>query len=88
MAGTAALEGSEREAIKELRSVTYHVAGFTCITCAVGLEVMLRGLRGVARANSSYPANTVLIEFDGRMITEKTIRGFIGKCGFSVDENV
>ena len=27
---------------KENRSVTYRVKGFTCVTCAVGLEVMLR----------------------------------------------
>ena len=46
------------------RSVTYHVKGFTCITCAVGLEVMLRGLNGVTRAGASYPANNVVIGFD------------------------
>jgi anaerobic selenocysteine-containing dehydrogenase len=40
---------------KEDRSVVYKVNGFTCVTCAVGLEVMLRGTPGVTRANASYP---------------------------------
>jgi hypothetical protein len=42
-------------AATENRTVVYKVNGFTCIACAVGLEVMLRGLKGVTRANASYP---------------------------------
>lgn len=68
----------------ETRRVSYRVKGFTCITCAVGLEVMLRGLKGVARANASYPENTVAIGFDDRVVTEKALRDFISVCGFSV----
>jgi len=62
----------------------YQVKGFTCVTCAVGLEVMLRGLRGVTRANASYPAARVVIGFDGELTNEKTLRDFISSCGFSV----
>lgn len=70
--------------VKETRSVTWHVTGFTCITCAVGLEVMLRGMNGVARANATYPANQVSIGYDERLIDEKTLREFISVCGFTV----
>ena len=70
---------------KETRGVTYRIKGFTCITCAVGLEAMLKGLNGVTRASASYPANTVAIGFDEYMTTEKTLRDFISACGFSVD---
>ena len=66
------------------RSVTYKVKGFTCVTCAVGLEVMLRGLNGVTRAKASYPAANVAIGFDANLTSEKTLRDFIAKCGFSV----
>lgn len=69
---------------KETRNVTYRVKGFTCITCSVGLEVMLRGLNGVTRANASYPANNVVIGFDEHLTSEKALKEFITVCGFSV----
>lgn len=55
----AAVGGSVLTAAKtleETRCVTYAIRGFTCVSCAVGLEVMLRLQHGVARANASYPA--------------------------------
>ena len=60
------------------------VKGFTCITCAVGLEVMLRGLKGVTWAKASYPEANVAIGFDANLTSEKTLRDFIAKCDFSV----
>ncbi len=65
-ATTAGLELSAAQ--RQLRKVNYGVKGFTCITCAVGLEVMLRGLKGIANAKASYPANKVSIEFDEQVI--------------------
>jgi len=50
----------------------------------VGLEVMLRGLNGVTRAKASYPEANVAIGFDANLTSEKTLRDFIAKCGFSV----
>lgn len=82
--GSAAGLSLAEAAPKENRSVIYKVKGFTCITCAVGLEVMLRGLKGVARANASYPGAKVVIAFDSNLTTEKTLQAFIAKCGFSV----
>jgi len=65
-----------KAAPKESRNVTYRIKGFTCITCAVGLEVMLKGLKGVTRASASYPGNTVTIGFDEHVTTEKNVEGF------------
>jgi copper chaperone CopZ len=65
------------------RGVTYDIKGFTCITCAVGLEVMLRGLKGVKQAHASYPDHNVVIEFDEKVVSEKMIVEFIKTCGFS-----
>jgi hypothetical protein len=64
--GTAGLTLAEA-APQENRSVTYTVKGFTCVTCAVGLEVMLRCLKGVTRANASYPDANVKIGFDANL---------------------
>ena len=87
-AGVAAVKGAPAAAsppaVHETRSVTWKVKGFTCITCSVGLEVMLRGLHGVTRADASYPANNVVIGFDEHATSEKTLREFIEVCGFSV----
>jgi copper chaperone CopZ len=67
-------------------SVTYQVKGFTCITCAVGLEVVLKGFRGVSAAKASYPEGKVIVGFDPKVTSEETIRTFINKAtGFSVN---
>jgi Cu+-exporting ATPase len=71
-------------AATENRSAVYKVNGFTCITCAVGLEVMLRGLKGVTRANASYPEIKVSIGFDSNLASEKELKEFIASCGFSM----
>lgn len=68
---------------KENRSVVYKIEGFTCVTCAVGLEVMLRGLKGVVRASASYPERKVEIGFHAGLVTEKALKDFITACGFS-----
>ena len=39
----------------ETRAITYHVKGFSCITCAVGLDTMLARHKGIVRSKSSYP---------------------------------
>ena len=82
---TVAAVGAEAAAAapKETRGVTYNVQGFTCITCAVGLETMLAGLKGVTRAKASYPEHSVAIGFNERAVSEKTIKDFIQTCGFT-----
>lgn len=69
---------------KENSSVRWKVDGFTCITCAVGLEVMMRGLKGVARVKATYPENEVMIGYDRHLTDTKTLRDFILVCGFQV----
>jgi Cu+-exporting ATPase len=80
----AGLGVASAAAPKESKSVQYKINGFTCITCAVGLEVMLKGMKGVTRVTASYPENSVTIGFDEHVTTEKTLKEFISVCGFSV----
>ena len=68
----------------EVRSVTYQVRGFTCVTCATGLEVILLRQEGVARATASYPEAKVVIGFDDALISEQALKDVITGCGFSV----
>jgi copper chaperone CopZ len=75
---------SDTREAKENRSVAYQVKGFTCITCAVGLETMLRQQTGVTRVTASYPEERVTIGFDQNLTSEEDLRKFIAICGFSV----
>jgi len=65
-------------------TVKYAVDGFTCVTCAVGLETMLKGRAGVARVSASYPKRSVTIAYDSRMTDESALAAFISDCGFTV----
>ncbi len=79
LATIGAIESTEK------KTVTYRVTGFTCITCAVGLEVMLRQEKGVAWAKASYPDANVVIKFDPREVTEDSLRTYISSMGFKAE---
>ena len=67
------------------RTVSYQVKGFTCITCAIGLEVVLKGFRGVAQAKATYPEGKIVVGYDPVATSEERIREFINKAtGFTV----
>jgi Cu+-exporting ATPase len=83
-AGAMAIRRSSGSSVTENRSVSYHVRGFSCVTCATGLEVMLREQEGVARVQASYPDAIVVIGFDDKLTSESTLKEFIASCGFSV----
>lgn len=91
MAGTAAGIGLAKVSLnlvkpapEENQSVSFKVRGFTCITCATGLEVMLLEQHGVVRAAASYPEGNVFIGFDRNLISEAALKEFIASCGFTV----
>jgi len=69
----------------ETRTVTYRVKGFSCITCAVGLDTMLSKHKGIVRSQSTYPEGIVTIDFHPSLITESSIKGFISEMGFTVE---
>lgn len=66
--------------------VAYRVKGFSCVTCAVGLDTMLQQQKGVIRSKSSYPDATAVIEFDPNVVTENSLRAFIAEMGFTAEE--
>jgi len=64
------------------KMVTYQMEGFTCVTCAVGLDTMLRDVNGIVKSKSSYPDRTAVIEFNPELVTEQEIKEFIEELGF------
>jgi copper chaperone len=83
-----ALEKHHAHAIaeaKNAKTVIWHVRGFTCPTCAVGLETMLRQEKGVTSANASYPNASVTIQFHPDEVSEASLRSFISELGFTAE---
>ena len=70
LAGVGGMVTVEGMDIAEQKTVTFRIAGFTCITCAVGLEVMLRRQKGVKSAQASYPDATVTIQFHPELVSD------------------
>jgi len=62
------------------KTVIFQVKGFSCITCAVGLDKQ----KGIVASKSIYPEGKVTIKFDPDAIEEKSIEGFIREMGFTV----
>lgn len=60
------------------------VRGFTCPTCAVGLDTLLGKERGIVSSHSTYPEGKVTVVFDPRESSEQAIRKLIGEMGFIV----
>jgi copper chaperone CopZ len=71
---------------KGTKTVTYVVKGFSCVTCAVGLDTMLQKQKGVSWSKSTYPEGIVKVQFDPQEVTEKSLKSFIGEMSFTIAE--
>lgn len=65
--------------------VIYRVTGFSCITCATGLDTMLCQQKGIASSKSTYPEGIAKITFDPDQISKKQITAFIEELGFTAE---
>jgi copper chaperone CopZ len=81
--GVAAITAADTAGTK---TVTYVVKGFSCVTCAVGLDTMLQKQKGVSWSKSTYPDGIVKIKFDPQEIKEESLKAFIGGMGFRVEQ--
>lgn len=83
--GTAVAAAAATAKPAPAATAVYMVKGFTCITCAVGLEVVLRGIKGISAAKATYPEGKVTVGYDPVLQSEEKIRAFINKAtGFQV----
>jgi copper chaperone CopZ len=79
----AALPGLASESAK---TATYHVKGFSCPTCATGLDTMLGQQRGIVSSKSTYPEGLVKVSYRPEKITEEWIVAFITDMGFQIEK--
>lgn len=71
---------------KDAKTVTWHVRGFTCVTCAVGLETLLRREKGIVAADATYPQGMVTIQYHPSLVNEAALRATIAELGFTADD--
>jgi copper chaperone CopZ len=83
ISGTGAL-AFEAKGRGTTKTVIYRVEGFSCVTCAVGLDTLLGKQRGILASKSTYPEGKVTVKFDPDVMDEKSIEGFISEMGFTV----
>jgi copper chaperone CopZ len=81
-AGLATLATGENN---DIHTVTYRVKGFSCVTCAVGLDAMLQQQKGVRGSRSTYPDGRVVVKFDPNVVTDASLQAFIAGMGFTVE---
>ena len=85
LAGVGTVAAAELAHAGETKTVEYHVKGFTCVTCAVGLETMLRSEKGVKRVKATWPGAQVTIQYDPASVKEAQLRQFISELGFTAE---
>jgi copper chaperone CopZ len=85
---TLLTSGTAEAAPKQDASVTWTVKGFTCVTCAVGLQTILERHKGIARVSAAYPAGKVQIGYDSSVIAPPEIKHLIEQAGFKVKEDI
>ncbi len=65
-------------------TLVLQVKGFTCPTCAVGLDTLLGKERCIVSSHSTYPAGKVTVVFNPKESSEESIRKLITEMGFAV----
>jgi copper chaperone CopZ len=71
---------------KATKTATYVVKGFSCVTCAIGLDTILAKQKGVASSNSTYPGGIVVVKFDPNQIASDSLKALIAEMGFTISE--
>jgi Cu+-exporting ATPase len=85
LASVGTVAAAELAHAGETKTIAWHVKGFTCVTCAVGLETMLREQKGVKRVRATYPEAQVTIQYDPASVNEARLRAFISELGFTAE---
>jgi anaerobic selenocysteine-containing dehydrogenase len=67
-------------------TIHYKVTGFTCITCAVGLDAMLQREKGVVWSQSSYQDARTCVCFHPDLTNDEALRNAIADLGFVAEK--
>jgi copper chaperone CopZ len=85
LTGAGALSPLEGAATRATHATwIFEVRGFTCVTCAVGLDTLLGKEKGIVSSRSTYPEGKVTVVLDPGASSEAAVRAFIAQLGFTV----
>lgn len=85
LSGVCAFKGIEAIAEAGARvTMVFEVKGFTCPTCAVGLDTLLGKEKGIISSHSTYPEGKATVTYNPGVTSDERIRAFIAAMGFSV----
>jgi Cu+-exporting ATPase len=79
-----AIVGSPSSADAKGKTAVFQVKGFSCLTCAVGLDTMFSRTKGIVSSHSTYPEGEVTVRFDPGMISDAAVRAVITDAGFTI----
>ena len=82
LAGAGTLTTLPQARAHRKETVTFSIKGFTCITCAVGLETVLMREKGVLAVRATYPEALATITFAPNLTSTQTIAAAIESMGF------
>jgi Cu+-exporting ATPase len=80
IAGTPSASGTNANG----KTAVFQVKGFSCITCAVGLDTMFSRTKGIMSSHSTYPEGKVTVRFAPGEITDAAVRAVIADAGFTI----
>ncbi len=87
LAGAGSMALLSARGATDVSTITYHVKGFSCVTCAVGLDTMLQKHRGIQSSQSTYRDGRVIVTFAPEEVSDMAIRQFIHEMGFTVEDS-
>ena len=58
---------------KEKHRIRVRIVGMDCYSCSLVLDRALKGIKGIDRVWVNYVTDTVFVEFDPKIISEKDI---------------
>jgi len=67
-----------------MKTVTFNIVGMHCASCVVLNERSLKKIKGVNSAVVNFGTHSATVEFDERLVTEKTLYEAIIKNGYKV----
>jgi copper chaperone CopZ len=86
LAGAASVPAMRAATKNSQLIVTYKISGFTCVTCAVGLDVMLQRQKGISWSKSDYQAAKTSVCYQPDLVSDEAIRTAIADMGFIAEK--
>ncbi len=86
LAGVSSLTNVQAATRGKETTIHYRISGFTCVTCAVGLDAMLQREQGVVWSQSSYKDATTSVCFHPDLTNDESLRRAIADLGFIAEK--